>query len=762
MHRTRITRITFALLCAMPIQANAQQGLVPKPQRPSGVVPPGDRASPPIHIEADRLDARGENEAEATGNVHLRRDGQAVFADRLRYNANTQEVEATGNVRVEHGRDFVEGDRLRYNLGTHRGFIDTPTFRVTPAPRDPALPPPQPWEPPGLPPVQGRGSADRVLFQGPDLYRAEQASYTTCGPGNDDWFLRARELDIDKNRDIGTARGASLTLLGLPVLYTPYISFSLNNQRTSGVLTPHVGSASNTGFELTVPYYWNIAPNRDATFYPRVMSKRGLQLGAEFRYLDYTYSGDARVEFLPNDSQLDRSRHAYFWRHAQSFGNGWATAVNINRVSDDKYFTDLSSLVSVTSRTILPADVLLAKSAPWGNAGSYAFTAQVSQWQTLQSDPLVPVTPPYDRKPQLAFNAFRQTIWGADFDLVSNYNDFSHPTLVNGRRAVAYPSFSLPLQTSYSFLIPKVGAHVTRYWVDENTQGLREQTRTLPIATADAGLIFERNTTITGIPLIQTLEPRLFYVYIPFRDQSTIPNFESGPLDVTFATMFMENQFSGHDRINDANQVTLGVQSRFIHPDTGIERLRVAVAQRYYFQGQRVTLPGIVPRPDNAASSDLLGAVSGTILPHWTADIGVRYDTDRSDFQQFNVSTRYQPTPGRVLNLAYRDTADRVRQTDISFQWPVTPQWTALARWNYSLQDRRTLEALAGFEYDGGCWAFRAVAHRFATALNSVSTSVFFQLELSGVSRIGTNLTDVLRRNVGGYTRLDPGTRYGE
>jgi LPS-assembly protein len=488
------------------------------------------------------------------------------------------------------------------------------------------------------------------------------------------------------------------------------------------------------------------------------MSKRGIQLGAEFRYLDPTYNGDARVEFLPDDRQANRSRHAYFWRHTQSFQSGWATAVNVNRVSDDKYFTDLSSLVAVTSRAVLPADFLVARSGAWGNTGSYSFVAQAIDYQTLQPDPLVPITPPYDRKPQLLFNAFRQEIWGADFDLVSSFNDFRHPTLVDGRRAVAYPNFSLPLQTSYAFFTPKIGAHLTRYWVNDNNQGIVSQTRTVPIVTADSGLIFERNMTFTGIPLIQTLEPRLYYVYIPFRDQSRLPNFESGQLDVTIATMFLENQFSGHDRINDANQLTFGVQSRFIHPDSGIERLRVAVAQRYYFQDQRVTLPGIAPRPDTRASSDLLAALSGTILRSWTADLGVRYNTDLGELQQFNVATRYQPSVGRVLNLAYRETADLVRQTDVSFQWPITANWTALARWNYSLRDKRTLEALAGFEYDGGCWAFRAVAHRFATALNETSTSIFFQLELSGIAQIGSSFTDVLRRNVRGYTRLDPGT----
>jgi LPS-assembly protein len=220
--------------------------------------------------------------------------------------------------------------------------------------------------------------------------------------------------------------------------------------------------------------------------------------------------------------------------------------------------------------------------------------------------------------------------------------------------------------------------------------------------------------------------------------------------------MFTENQFSGHDRINDANQVTVGLSSRFIHPESGIERVRVALAQRYYFQGQRVTLPGVAPRPDHTASSDLLAALSGTIVSNWTADAGWRYSTDRSQIQKFNVATRYQPSPGKVLNLAYRKTAGLISQTDVSFQWPVTPQWTALARWNYSMRDSRTLEALAGFEYDGGCWVFRAVGHRFVTALNAVSTSIFLQLELNGVSRIGSNPTDVLRRNVGGYTRVDP------
>jgi LPS-assembly protein len=710
-------------------------------------------------MEADRLHGTSEKEVEAEGNVRLRRAGELFSADWMRYELPAEQLEAKGNVRMERGGDLIQGTHLRFNLGTERGFLEKPTFLLTPVPStrakpgEAAAPVTGPSVSPGL---QGRGSAERFLFQGPDLYRAEQASYTTCGPGTDDWFIRARELDIDKERDVGIARGASIVFLDHTIFYSPYLSFPLHRERKSGLLTPHYGTSSSSGAELTAPYYVNLAPNRDLTLYPRIMTKRGFQLGTEFRYLEPSFNGETRFEYLPDDNEFGKDRYGYFIKHGHALPNGWGAALNINRVSDDRYFTDLSTHVAVTSRTTLPNEGILAKSGLWGDSGSYAFSAMAQRWQTLQTDAAAPITPPYNRQPQLTFSAFRQDVLGGDLDLLSSYVDFDHSTLVNGRRALAYPSFSLPLQTSYAYVVPKIGLHATRYFVDPNAQGFEDQTRTLPIFTADSGLVLERNTRFTGRSFVQTLEPRLYYVYIPFRDQSSIPNFESGVQDVSFATMFTENQFSGHDRINDANQVTFGVTSRLIDPASGVESLRVAVAQRYYFEGQRVTLPGVTPRPDHTFSSDLLAALSGTILPHWTAEAGWQYNTDRSHTQKFNIATRYQPTPGRVLNLAYRSTAGLISQTDVSFQWPVTANITAVGRWNWSIRDDRTLEALAGFEYDGGCWVFRLVAHRFATAVNRANTSVFAQLELNGISRIGSNPSDVLRRNVGGYTRLEP------
>ena len=763
MQRTRRNRITFIVLCVVPLAAAAGEGLQLKPQRPLLSPKPAEDKGAPIFLDADTVKGQSDQEIEAEGNARLRRFDETFSADWMRYQPPSEQLDAEGRVRAERGNDVIEGDRLRFNLGTERGFMDNPKFRLSPAPLNPVPPGEadlepadgfantQPPRPLGL---QGRGTADRIIFQGPDRYRMEQGSYTTCGPNTDDWFIRARELDIDKERDVGIARGASIVFFDHTIFYSPYLSFPLHQERKSGFLSPHYGSSTSTGLDLSIPYYWNIAPNMDATLTPRVMSRRGLQLGTEFRYLEPTFKGEARFEYLPDDSAAHRDRYAYFFKHGQAFGS-WGTAININRVSDDRYFRDLSTHVSLTSRTVLPNEFVLARSGVWGDTGTYAFSALAQTWQTLQTDPLAPVVPPYDRKPQLSFNAFRQVL-GGDFDLASSYTDFKHDTLVSGRRAIAYPSFSMPFQSSSAYFTPKIGVHVTRYNVDSNGQGLESQTRTLPISTIDSGVTFERDTKLFNMPFINTFEPRLYYVYIPFKDQSRLPNFDTGAQDVNFATIFSENLFAGQDRIAEANQVTLGVTSRLIHPDTGVERLRATLAQRYYFRDQQTTLPTVPPRAANSGTSDVLAAVSGTILPNWTADAGWQYNADGGRTQRLNVAVRYQPGPGRVLNLAYRKTVDLIRQTDISFQWPVTPSWRVVGRWNWSLQDKETLEALGGFDYDGGCWAFRVVLHRFATALNATNTSIFMQLELNGVSRIGSNPLDVLRRNIGGYTRVEP------
>ncbi|MBX3662953.1 MAG: LPS-assembly protein LptD [Burkholderiales bacterium] len=752
MPSSRKTRIALAVLCALPLAAGAEQGLKLKSQ-PSLLLIPADNADQvPLFIEADRLQGIQDREIEAHGSARLRKRGQAFFADWMRHDTPSDVLTAKGNVRIEQGREIIEGESLRYEIGTDRGFMEQPRYMLM------SLPPgSSPAGASRIGEADGRGTAERLLFEGPGQYRVQTASYTTCEPGNDAWFIRARQLDIDRSRDVGVARDASIVFFDQTIFYSPYLSFSLHQERKSGFLTPSYRTSNTTGFEFTVPYYWNIAPEMDATLYPRYMTKRGLQLGGEFRYLNPRWQGEVRSEVLASDQQVSRDRWALFAKHQQSLGRGWSGNLNINRVSDGNYFTDLSTQVAVTSQVYLTNDLTLARGGTWGNGGTYSFSAFTQRWQTLQSDPLAPLVAPYNRQPQLTLAAQRLGTRFGDFDLLGSYTAFDHPSLVNGQRMVINPSFSLPLQNAFAFVTPKIGAHITRYAMGRNNAAnLEDRTRTLPIFSAETGVVFEREMQARGQTLIQTLEPKAYYVYIPYSDQSRLPNFESGLQDINFATLFTENQFSGSDRINDANQLTAGISSRFIDAGTGVERLRVALAQRYYFQSQQVTVPGVAPRARDSNSSDVLAVISGNIAKNWTTEAGWQYNTDLKQTQKFNVAGRYQPQAGKVLNLAYRDTLNTLRQADFSAQWPIDSRWSGVARWNYSIRDNRTLEAVAGVEYTDRCWALRIVGHRFATTTSAASTSIFVQLELSGISRIGTNPTEVLFRNISGYKTMDP------
>jgi len=746
----RKSRIAFALVCALPALAAAQQGLQLRPQ-PSLIDRPSNKDDTPMYMEGDRLQGHTDRETEAQGSARFRGRGQSISADWMRHDMRENELTAIGNVRMEQGAEITEGTRLRYNLDTSRGLMESVRYSLSPA--ETGIAPPVR---PTASPFDARGSADRLAFEGPGLFRAHQATYTTCEAGDDSWFIRAREILIDKNNNIGTARDAKIEFLGSNIFYTPYMWFTLHQERKSGFLTPHFGNTSTSGFELTVPYYWNMAPNRDMTLTPRLLSRRGPQLRTEFRYLDPQYRGQWDIEYLPNDGITGTNRHLYKIAHSHSFANGWTGALDLNKVSDGKYFTDLSTQIALTSQTYLVRQGWLSRSGTWGNGGTYGVSALAQSWQTLQTDPLAPLTPPYSRRPQLSFSAQNQEVLRSDFDVISSYTHFSHPTLVNGKRAMAYPSLSMPFTASYGYVTPKIGVHLTQYSLDKSTTTLPNKSRILPMFSADSGLIFERGTNLFGKSLSQTLEPRLYYVYIPYRDQSLMPNFDSGVQDINFATIYSENQFSGHDRINDANQLTLGVNSRLIDPNTGAEILRAGIAQRYYFRPQQVTIPGVAPRSNQSSRSDLLAALSGAIAPYWTADLGWQYNTDNSETQRLNVGARYQPQQGKVLNLSYRHIVNSVRQFDVSGQWPIAGRWNAVGRWNYSTQDKRLLEAVAGVEYDGGCWALRAVGHRLSTAIGASTSAFFIELELNGVTRVGSNPLEVLRRNIAGYTRHDP------
>ena len=726
----------------IPAHAEDAEGLRLKLEKQLRLPPSRPERDSAKFLEADRIQGEQDRNIVATGHVTLRQRGATIRADRVDYFGDEQLAIATGNVRLERETDAASGPRLTYRLDNDTGEMDSPVFEF---PRKAERR------------IASRGQAVRALLEEDHKSRLYQAEYTSCPVPRDDWFIRVRELEIDSSRNMADAHSTTVYFLGFPILYSPWLSFPLDNRRKTGFLAPTFGSSGKSGFDASMPYYWNIDENLDATLTPKVFTKRGFQLGSEFRYLEPKFSGQLDSEFLPNDRIAQRDRYFLGAHHAQQLWSGWGAAVNAQMVSDDAYFRDLSTKIALTSQTNLPRDAILAY-----NSDIWSISARTLGYQTLQ-DPLGPPVPiPYNIVPQfLAFGSM-QNVRGFDWQFVGELSNFRHPALVNGQRLITYPSVDFPLRQTYGYVNPKIGYHFTRYNLQDNASGLDSASRGLPIMSLDAGLFFDRATRWGDRAFEQTLEPRLFYLNVPFRDQSRLPNFTTAESDFNFQRFFTENRFVGGDRIGDANQLAIALTSRLIESATGLERFKAGLGQVQYFRPPRVTLGGA---PSEVKSSDILAFAASQMSPSVSVEAGWQYTPNLSRSEKITIGARYSPEPGSIVNATYRyvrgavDPADPTRagieQIDLSSQWPITRNITTLARWNWSTKDRKLLEGLAGFEYNAGCWQVRAVAHRFITATQQYSTSFQIQLELSGLSRIGINPLETIRQNIAGYRRSD-------
>jgi LPS-assembly protein len=715
--------------------------------------PPTSGDELPAFVIADRLEGTAETELRAIGNAELRKGNTTLFADRIEYLVPTDEAEATGNVRLRMGEDEMSGPRLRLRLNDTTGIFESPTFQL--APREVSA---------ELPPTAARGDAGALRFDGEELYRIADGRFTTCKPGQDDWFVNARELDLDFSREVGTARGASVSFLGATTPEIPWFDFSLNNQRKTGFLPPTAGVGRKNGFEFAQPFYWNIAPEQDATITPRYLSDRGLQLMGEYRYLQPLYNGIMRGEILPDDRETDSTRWAYaLFNNYVNPASGWSAHLNWQRASDDNYFRDLSSRLSVATQLFLPGDAYVNYSSARG--GLWNVMGRVQAWQTLQ-DPEDPVQVPYDRLPQFLGNYYKANIGPTDFNVAGEwvYFDIDQAGLPTGRRAIAYPSLSAPFVRPGGYVTPKVGYHFTQYGLSDLSDPAQPTSisRGLPIASVDSGLFFERNTTAFGRDFIQTLEPRAYYLYVPYRNQNDIPLFDTSIADFNYAQIFSENYYSGPDRISDANQLTLAVTSRLILPSNGQEILRGIFGQQYYFQNQQVALNSTTPTREGI-NSPFIAGLYGRIAENWTADMTLQYafsdNATEDGLQRANFGVRYSPELAKIINASYRYTApgiggvtQEIRQVDVSAQWPLGGGFYAVGRYNFDLVGGQATEVLGGVEYNAGCWIVRAVAQSFVTTSDTRTTLFFIQLELNGFSRFGSSPLEALRRSVPGYT----------
>ncbi|RZT43098.1 LPS-assembly protein [Cupriavidus agavae] len=694
----------------------------------------------PAYISGDRMTGYNEKGVELEGNAELRRDGAVVKGDKLTYDQDTDQAHATGNVRMSQGGTLAVGPEARMRIEANEGHMLSPDYYFQQ--------------------TGGAGSAERVDFLDPDRSTLKKATYTTCSPDNADWYFSARKLDLDSDREVGTAYGGVLHFFGVPVAGAPAFTFPLNDDRRSGVLPPLMGYSSKSGFDLTVPYYFNLAPNRDLTLFPRLLSERGVQLGGDFRYLGDGYSGRLRAEFLPDDKKAGRDRWAYSFQHNQQIIPGMVAYANISKVSDDQYPDDLTRTVSQsTLRQYTQEGGVIY------NWNYWTFLARVQKFQTLR-----PSEPSYEREPQLNAKYNRYDFGGFDIAIDTDYTRFRIPLTSTGlqqpegSRAYFQPTISYPIIRPGWYVTPKVIFNAAQYDMDvgTNTTGVSNTMgRAIPTVSLDSGMTFERDapglSRLFGVNYTQTLEPRLFYVYTPFRDQSQFPVFDTVQSDFSYGQIFTENPFSGYDRIADNNKLTAGLTTRLIEAETGVERFRGTIAQRVDFTGQRVQIGGTLT-DTKPSYSDLLAATTIQLFRGYYLDAGIQWNPEDNRVNYSNVAFTWRPESRKVLNVGYRyrratsvtdNTA--IDQVELSGQWPITQRTYGIGRVAYDQSASQLVDALAGLEYAADCWVGRFVYQRFRNTTNGYTGRFFLQVEFRGLSKVGSNPLNMLRLNVPGY-----------
>lgn len=685
-----------------------------------------DADLPTTQLSADDAEIQQGQVYVLTGAAVVDRAGQRIRADRIRYDEAQGLVQADGTVRLDDANTRVTGSRASLQLDTDQGEIHDAEYM--------------------LHAQHARGQAAVARQESKTRKRFEQATYTTCDAGREAWRLNARSVVLKEDEGFGTARHVWLELADVPVLYTPYISFPIDDRRKSGFLVPSIGSSNNSGAEFSLPYYWNIAPHRDATITPRILAKRGVQMQGEFRYLNPTNQGEIGVEYLPADSAFDdEDRSLVRLQHTGSPMARLTTEIQAENVSDDQYFEDLGSSLAVASTTHLQR---LAQANYYGDG--WTLTGRLHDYQTI--DPTAEA--PYTRLPQLLFTANPRALpYGMELRLDSELVQFEHDTLTTGTRLDLQPMLSLPWGGAAWYVTPSAGARHTQYTLDDTgTLPGDTPSRTLPVASLDSGLFFERPVNLFGNGLLQTLEPRAYYLYVPHEDQDDLPVFDTGLRDFSFQQMFETNRFSGADRMGDANQLTLAATTRLLDPATGTQHASFSLGEILYFRDREVILPG---QPvDEQSASNLVAELDVRLSRTWKTVAGIQWDPHETKTERSSLRLQYRPDPRHLWNFGYRYRSDELEQIDTSALWYFTPRWHGVMRWNYSLPDSKLLEGLGGIEYESCCWILRVLGRSYVSDTAGESNdAILLQLELKGLTSFGDPIESLLEDGILGYNR---------
>lgn len=670
------------------------------------------------HILAEKVETSQGGVSTFEGNVSVERGDTYMEAERAVYDRNNESLQIDSEIYLETRGGRISGDSARLNLRDNNGEIRNARFE--------------------FPEIHGSGEAGRFSFVGPEFTRLDEVNYSTCPPQKQDWLLKAKSLELDQTTNTGEARHVTLRFKKVPFFYFPYLNFPLQGRKT-GLLAPTIGRSETNGTELSTPFYWNIAPHRDATFTPRYIQNRGTMLNSEFRYLNPESVGKLNFDYLDSDALYnDEKRYAGHYDTRAHLGEGWSASLLYNKVSDPLYFDDLGGSQALSSQTHLErhAEVRYLDR-------NWSLLARAQGYQTISG------TEPYQRLPQIRLNGnstpqhnrLRYTLAS---ELVNFHTD--DDSISRGTRLDLYPAVSLPLGGSAWYLTPRAGYRYTQYQL-ENAPVEDPIHRGLPVYSLDSGIFFERDLRLGGIGLQQTLEPRLYYLHVPYENQDEIPLFDTYRSDFTFDQLFSDNRFNGADRQGDADQLTLALTSRLLSHDTGAELLRGSIGQILYFEDREVTLDP-ADLVEEQSSSELVAELVARTVKAVEISTAARWNPDTEKTEVATAKLRYRPADGKVISAGYRyRREEELRQAELAAFWPVSRQWRLLGRWHYDLGLERTLDIVSGFEYESCCWGLQIVGRgQLNTTTDELEHSIYLNLELKGLSSVGRALDSEVER----------------
>ena len=712
-----------------------------------------------VEIEGDSLETLLDRKMKAKGNAILKKGNKTIKAEVIEYDQISEKLITQGNTSIDLEKISLSGTKLNYRLSDQTGKMEDATFNIKSDKKEETI------VQKGIQVTKRyydfRGDAKAIFFEGENKTKLESSRLTTCEVDSNDWYIKSKNMEIDTKKDQVKASHASLDFKGVPIFYMPSTSFSLNKNRQSGFLSSTFGTTSKSGFEFRVPYYFNISPNMDATLTARYLGKRGPLADGEFRYLTENYSGINQLQYMNHD-QSSGQDNRYFLKlnHQHQFGRGWSGSYDLQKVSDNTYFSDLATMIQVTSVVNLPQRVNLNYSGD-----IWKLNLLTEKYQTLTNAS----NSPYQRLPQVNLSGKKDydnfildlksqwTLFERDDKFASTFTDAQK---ITGSRFTMTPAITIPLTSEYGYIKPKVSANIRSYNLNNSTDNNKDIVT--PIFSLDSGVYLDRNINFLNQNYTNTLEPRLFYVYIPYKDQSVLPNFDSGLADLNMQTLFYENQYNGQDRINDANQLTASLTSKFLDKN-GKERLSAIIAQRYYFEDRRVFGNDLTEA--KKANSDIFMGASAKLPNSLNLDAMFQFDPTSNSLLRSTLGSRYNPEPGKMLNVSYRlidniiDNNQDLEVFNAAGQWPLGNRFYSIGRYNYDLKSSQTIEVLAGLEYDGGCWVARSIFDRISLPTSPNPNYAFFiQLELNGIGSLGSDankLNNFLYRNVPGLRNVN-------